>query len=406
MAYGIFRLAKVKAGRVRGLLRHHNRDSQPPNADPDARADNVQLVGGATDTAMGALADAKLAAIAAGQRWRKDATVAVDLFVGASPEVFRPGGSLFDQAAQDRYFKRALEWIEERFGKGNVLTAQVHRDESSPHMQVILMPRDERGHFNAKKVVGGPPEMLKIQDDFADRVLCDASFGLRRGERNSKARHTSIRKFYAALNAANDLPKLVRVPARPTLQDRLLGRADAIMAARDAALKRNAETRKKIAEIAAQAQAISPNRMEALAAQRREIEAALAAAEASNIEASKARDDAQQRLAEARESESRAKRYAHSDAAAHAIAKLSRVVDRAAVREIADRLGVPGLKAGRDLIDQLRRAGKCSDVVSGAELLAATIDRMTTADGDALAQIRAAARDLGQVDDAAPRPER
>ncbi len=46
---------------------------------------------------------------------------------------------------QDAYFRRALEWIEDRHGKENVLSAVIHRDEATPHMTVMTIPLDDQG---------------------------------------------------------------------------------------------------------------------------------------------------------------------------------------------------------------------------------------------------------------------
>lgn len=406
MSYGIVRVAKVKAANVRGLLRHHNRDEQPPNADPSARPTNVALVGGDTAAAMLTLGQAKASAIAAGQRWRTDQVAALDLFVGASPEWFRAGPGR-DIEVQDAYFARALAWIRERYGAANVLTAQLHRDETSPHLQVVVMPRDERGHFCAKRIVGQAKDLQALQDDFAAKVL-EPRYGLQRGERGSKARHVRIKAFYAALDKSPDLPRAVPVPPAPTLRDRLMGRAARMLAARQAALDRNKAVRREIQERAKQAGALHPARLSALAEREREAADALGRAESEAQEAQRLREEARQERVRIESAAARAKSWALSDDAARAVARLTRVLDADAVASISERVGVE-LVPGRDLIDQLRRAGLAGNLVEGAELLASVVGRITTDTGDALEQIRTIRRDAGgpeldQVDGPAPRP--
>ena len=81
---------------------------------------------------------------------------------------------------QDAYFKRALGWISDRFGgRSNLISAVIHRDETTPHMQVLLVPLVD-GKLNAKRLVGNRGDMQQMQTDFAEMV--GAPHGLRRGK--------------------------------------------------------------------------------------------------------------------------------------------------------------------------------------------------------------------------------
>ncbi|RJE16469.1 hypothetical protein PHISCL_11194, partial [Aspergillus sclerotialis] len=60
---------------------------------------------------------------------------------------------------QNNYFRRALDWLKDRHGAENVLSAVVHRDETTPHMQVLVIPLDARGKLNARELVGGKDKL-------------------------------------------------------------------------------------------------------------------------------------------------------------------------------------------------------------------------------------------------------
>jgi hypothetical protein len=104
---------------------------------------------------------------------------------------------------QDSYFKAALEWVEAKHGADNVLSAVVHRDETTPHLQLIIIPLDERGRLNARELVGGKANLSQMQTDFAEKV--GQQFGLERGIERSAAKHDTIKEYYARAKAPLDL---------------------------------------------------------------------------------------------------------------------------------------------------------------------------------------------------------
>ena len=206
--YAIIRVAKRKTAGAAAMARHALRDGQAvDNADEARRADNSVLVG--PGSAAGIMA--RIRDLLPAKR-RKDAVTAIDIFVGGSPEAMHA----MTREQQDRYFAEALRYIGDRFGgRGNIVSAVVHRDETTPHMQVLLVPLLD-GKLNAKKLVGGPRELSELQTEFAQQVGAPA--GLRRGENGSTARHTSIRQFYGAIQAAGGidaLPPRKPVPSLP-----------------------------------------------------------------------------------------------------------------------------------------------------------------------------------------------
>jgi hypothetical protein len=65
------------------------------------------------------------------QKLRKDYTQAIELLFSL------PVGASVDE---DKFFRRCVEWTGERLGLANVLSADVHRDESTPHCHVLVLP--------------------------------------------------------------------------------------------------------------------------------------------------------------------------------------------------------------------------------------------------------------------------
>lgn len=62
---------------------------------------------------------------------RKDYTQAVELLFSLPPDTTIDTGE---------YFHRCLAWAGERFGKLNILSACIHRDEAAPHCHILILP--------------------------------------------------------------------------------------------------------------------------------------------------------------------------------------------------------------------------------------------------------------------------
>ena len=200
--YAILRYDRRSLATAAAMARHALRAGRVENADPARTGDNEVLIGGRTPAAVMGAIRAKLPADR-----RHNAVPCVEVFVGASPEHMHK----LSRQDQDAYMRGALEWIGREFGgAANIVSAVVHRDESTPHMQVLLVPLLD-GTLNAKKLIGNRAAMQDRQTRFAHD--CGKPYGLRRGELGSKAKHSTIRSFYGALQAAGSVDALP--PLRP-----------------------------------------------------------------------------------------------------------------------------------------------------------------------------------------------
>lgn len=186
--FAILRTAKLKSfGNVGGSLSHTYRTRETENADP-SRSDENEHSHRKSEDVMQALRD-RLP-----EKRRKDAVIGLEYFVGASPEWFE--GKTRDQ--QNPYLLGALDWLQKRHGKENVVGWSIHRDETSPHLVAYVVPMTDKGTLNAKQWTGGAAALSKMQTDFARDV--GVRHGLQRGIEGSKAHHQTIKSFYAQIN--------------------------------------------------------------------------------------------------------------------------------------------------------------------------------------------------------------
>jgi hypothetical protein len=191
--FGIIRIQKLKtATSVRASLKHALREQITPNADPEKLANNH--IWTEASTVKDAIKNYN-ARLATQEKIRKNAVTCVEFLVTASPEAMKAKSALEQRA----YFEGALRWIEKKHGKENVIFAAVHNDETTPHLTAFVVPIDQRGKLCCKSFYGGSKHTLsELQTEFTEKVA--NLHNLERGIRGSKAKHVSIKNYYARIN--------------------------------------------------------------------------------------------------------------------------------------------------------------------------------------------------------------
>lgn len=207
---GIFRVEKRDSTAAVAMAKHALRDGvRVPNAVPGAPPPEVIKGLSKSGEVIQRLTELVKAARARKQAWRANNIAMLDMLFTYSH------GAIKNKEDQDNYFKKCIEWVEKEWPTCIILCAAIHRDETTPHLQVLVAPIDQKGHFNAKQLVGGPTQYSMRQDSFWEN--CSKQFGLERGEKGSKAKHIPVRTFYS--HAAAQLPdsalELEQVPPPP-----------------------------------------------------------------------------------------------------------------------------------------------------------------------------------------------
>lgn len=216
MGHVVLRTQKLKSGiAVRRSLAHAFRERDTPNADASLTPENTHIGAAGVDEALAKFNER----LATQEKIRKNGVLAIEYLITGSPEDLQ--GKTRQQ--QDAYFADAMTWLKDKHGAENVIYAGIHRDESTPHLYAYVVPLDDKGKLNCRSFLGGAKALSQIQTDFADKV--GQQHGLERGIEGSKARHTSISKYYARANAAFEplpevttpMPKLRAEPEKPGL---------------------------------------------------------------------------------------------------------------------------------------------------------------------------------------------
>ena len=139
----------VNMGSVAASMQHCYRERETRNADPKRTPDNQHLVAKNTDEAMG-----KLRALLPEKR-RKDAVLAVEYVMSASPEWFATATPEQEKAL----FQQSLQWLADKYGADRIITASIHRDETTPHLSAFVVPLTQDKRLSAKEFIGSRDKM-------------------------------------------------------------------------------------------------------------------------------------------------------------------------------------------------------------------------------------------------------
>lgn len=237
MNFAVLRVEKLTSfGNIIASAQHTFRERPTPNAVPE----HTHL-----NESTGANSSAELAARISEhlpEKRRKDAVLCLEYLITASPEWFAGKAS----ELQTQYFQDSIAWLKKKHGAENVVCTDIQRDEKTPHLVAYVVPRHPDGRLSAKEFTGGRTTLSKMQTDFWKQV--GARHGLDRGVEGSKAHHTTVKEFYAALEVNPHLAP-PEPPSEPSKIDLVTGRAFKKQKEYAAKLARHAEVVQKAASV-------------------------------------------------------------------------------------------------------------------------------------------------------------
>ena len=120
---------------------------------------------------------------------RKDAVLMCSFVVGSDGKFF---GNL-SPSEQQQFFAECTRFFAERYGEGNIISAVVHTDETTPHLHLNLLPI-AGGRLCAKKLFDRKA-LITLQTNLHREV--GAKWNLQRGKEGSQAKHLDTAEFKA-----------------------------------------------------------------------------------------------------------------------------------------------------------------------------------------------------------------
>lgn len=195
MSYAIMRIQKIKSMQaLREREKHNTRNKTVLNAD---NSKDITITG-QTNLVPKVEALQKQLDKVNKRKTRKDAIRAIEV-------LFTSDKSFFKRVDADQYFELCSEWLEETFGRDNVLQKSIHRDEDVEHMHCILTTV-KNGKFNYSGYVNGRGDLRALQDSFFKKV---EHLGLERGQKAeiTHAKYTSTKEWHKKVQNAEEKVK-------------------------------------------------------------------------------------------------------------------------------------------------------------------------------------------------------
>ncbi len=199
--YAVIRLEKRKGAAISAIEKHNNRTTEilpdgtkkqwAENADPNLTEKNITYKK-YPSLNLNQSINQHLKEIGI-EKIRKDAVKAVEILCTASPEFFHQKDM---DLRIDAFRKKANAFIIEKYGKENVMTADLHLDEKTPHIHYVIVPITKDKRLSAKIVCGNRKDYQNLQNEYAEKMK---GLGLKRGIEGSNAKHIEMKEFYGTL---------------------------------------------------------------------------------------------------------------------------------------------------------------------------------------------------------------
>lgn len=189
---------RADTGVINGLQRHNERQEPAKHGNDKIRVDesnkNIVLVGG-DGSKLSDRVDKRIEEGYKGSRAiRKDAIRMVEVSV-------TPSGDMTEQPekVQEQYLRDSYDWLCKKFGAENVVSAAIHKDETTMHLHLDFVPLTEEGRLNANQIIMKKTTLHKAQDDFLKWSQKEnPSLGFKRGSETKGLRMKEFKRLKAA----------------------------------------------------------------------------------------------------------------------------------------------------------------------------------------------------------------
>ena len=196
MSYMVCHFGKYKAGNVFGLQKHNQRENENyTNNDIDKTRTslNYDLINKVNINYTKKIKTIIEANRASQRAIRKDATVYCECIISSDSAFFEK----ITEDSQKEFFKGALDYLKNKIGEEFIISANVHLDETTPHMHVGFVPIIDNS-LSAKKLIDR--KFLRDVQDQLPAYLKNLGFDIQRGIKNSKRKHKDTKELKKELD--------------------------------------------------------------------------------------------------------------------------------------------------------------------------------------------------------------
>lgn len=193
MSYCIMRLEKRKANNITGMQIHNDRATENhSNEDINKELSHLNYDLIECPSYKKKINEELEKRYKVNKSLRKDATLGVEV-------IFTSDKDFFDKLTPEQerlYFEKSLEFLKEFAGEKNVISATVHKDETTPHLHAVFMPLTDDGRLNYKDFINTKYDLINLQDRYHEKMR-EYFPELERGKasKETKKKHLSIEQF-------------------------------------------------------------------------------------------------------------------------------------------------------------------------------------------------------------------
>lgn len=191
MSFSICRIAKIKASGVTGIQIHDRREKGVSHTNEDIdwnkTSENIDLL--EQQERFRTVAKNRIDELKLPRALRKDATVMTQCLITSDSAFFEK----MNKHKQIEFFEKSFDFIKERYGEKNLVSAIIHFDEQTPHMHVNFVPVTHDGRLSARDLFS-PKQLRELQNDF-NKHCNDNGYDLERGKIDSKRKHLSVEEY-------------------------------------------------------------------------------------------------------------------------------------------------------------------------------------------------------------------
>ncbi|KAA6320688.1 Plasmid recombination enzyme [termite gut metagenome] len=221
MGYVVLHLKKA-SGNDAGTSAHIERTIHPKNADESRTHLNRELipfpegVKNRTEAIQHRIENAGIT-----RKIGKNQVRAIGVMLSGSPDDMK---RIEDTGHLNDWCADSVDWLQKTFGTHNLVSAVLHRDETTPHIHATIVPivtgerrkaKEEKSTEGKKKYRKKNPNTSRLcaddvmardklkgyQDNYAQRMQ---AYGLQRGIEGSKAKHINTGQYYRELYVKNE----------------------------------------------------------------------------------------------------------------------------------------------------------------------------------------------------------
>lgn len=188
--YAILRINKLPSiQKILDAAKHNNRSIKVKNVDPSLSKLNQTFfhTQNVSNHIENAIKNRNL------KVRNKNTVLCTEYLLTSSPQWFEN----LDEETINEWTQESLKWLETKHGSENVVAAWLHRNETTPHLHVFILPIKDNA-FNAKAFFGNKKLLSSIQSEYHNAISKKFP-SLSRGEKGSFNKHVPMQEIYKKL---------------------------------------------------------------------------------------------------------------------------------------------------------------------------------------------------------------